>query len=96
MNRIVQSTKLTVHVRYANQFRSPHIQNTENLNESTMLLFFNASDRRLLFSYILSFVASVLEWILFSLSYFPSPHVPLVVMLDAQTYVENRASDCSP
>ena len=43
LNRIVQSTKLTVHVRYDNQVMSPCTQKIENWNESTMLLFFQCT-----------------------------------------------------
>ena len=39
LNRIVQSTKLTVHVRYSNQVMSPHTPKIYNWNESIILFF---------------------------------------------------------
>ena len=58
--------------------------------------FFNASDRRLLFSSVLSLVESILHRAPFLPSFFPSPPVPLGLMLNAQRYVETRDSACSP
>ena len=74
LNRISQSTKLTVNVRYDNQVMLPHIQKIENWNESIMLLFFNASDQRILFYSILSLVAyffarSLIFALIFSFTY---------------------------
>ena len=68
----------------------------EKLNEIILLLFFNEADRRLFFSSILSLVAFFLYGASFLPSSFPSPFLPLGVMLNDQTYIETRASACSP
>ena len=73
---------------------APHIPKIANWNES-IVFFFNADDQRLLFSSILSLVASFFARILLFAPIFPSPPVTLCVTVDAHLYVETRASTCS-
>ena len=61
-----------------------------------MLLFFNTADQRLFLYSILSLVALFFRGASFLLSFCLSPRVPLGVVLDAQPYVQTRASGCSP
>ena len=56
--------------------------------------FFSTTDRCLLFSSIISLVVFFSWSFLFALA-FPSPLVPLGVMLDSKTYVDTHASACS-
>ena len=75
---------------------APHIQTFENFNESIILFCFNAADRRHFYSSILSLIASFFaQSFLFALI-FPSPPVPLGVILNDQPYVETRAYDYIP
>ena len=71
-------------------------KNIESLNMSIMLLFFNAADRYLFFYSIISLVESFLHVASFFPSYFPSPRLPLDMLIGSQTYVETQASACSP
>ena len=96
LNRIIQSTKLTVHVRYTNKVMSPPIPKIENWNESIMLIFFQCfwpTTFLLLYPFLGWFF---LYGAYFLLSFFTSPPEPLGVMLNTQSYVETHASVCSP
>ena len=115
LNRIFQPTKLTVHLRYVNQFMSPHIQKIK-IEMRVLCYYFNAphiqKKRKLkweyyaiIFSMLLTNAFSSLlsfPWFyffarsfLFALI-FPSPPVPLGMMLSDLPSVETCDSDCSP